>query len=176
MLEQFLPAIKDPADYITALSLFKVDAPLTAEEAEKLLAIYAKYQPEIDDPDYLRLCLAADLLPGRTEEDMADFAPLGLGEKNLDAIFAAKKMVTGTEDLEGEKAARIVEQVQDETVSLPARVLLARVALDYMAASRDCASMREQIAALAGFLTGCGTETLDRYTTLVGEVKVKCRR
>ena len=35
MLEQFLPAIKDPGDYLTALSLFKADAPLTQEEAEK---------------------------------------------------------------------------------------------------------------------------------------------
>ena len=176
MLEQFLPAIKDPADYLAALSLFKADAPLTAEEAEKLLAVYAKYQTEMDDPDYLRLCLAVDLLPGRTEKDMADFAPLGLGEKNLDALFAAKKIVTGTEELTVEKAAHIVEQVQDETVSLPARVLLARIALDCMAASRDYASLREQITTLAAFLTGCGTETLDRYTTLVGEVKVKCRK
>lgn len=176
MLEQFLPAIKDPADYIAALSLFKVDAPLTDEEAEKLLAIYSKYQPEIDDPDYLRVCLAVDLLPGRTEADAAVFAPLKMGKKNLDALFAAKKIVVGTEDLTVEKAAGIVEQVQNEGVSLPVRVLLARLALDCMAASRDCAALREQITALAAFLTGCGTETLDRYTALVGEVRVKCRK
>ena len=114
MLEQFLPAIKDPGDYLTALSLFKADAPLTAEEAEKLLAVYARYLPETDDPEYCRVCLAADLLPGRT--DSADFAALELGEAALSALFSARDIITG-----------------------------------------------------------CGAGVLDRYTALVGEVRMKCR-
>ena len=103
MLEQFLPTIKDPADYITALSLFKFDTPLTAAEAEQLLALYAKYQPEAEDPDYLKICLAVDLLPGRGREAAADFAALGLSERSLEALFTAQATVTGLEELTVER-------------------------------------------------------------------------
>ena len=176
MLEQFLPAIKDPGDYLTALSLFKADAPLTAEEAEKLLAVYARYLPEAEDPQYLKICLAADLLPGREREDAADFAPLELGEATLDALFAAKMVAAGKTDLTVQRAEEIVATVQNEEAAMAARVLLARLALDAMSASRDFALLREQVTGLARFLTGCGTELLDRYTVLAGEVRIKCRR
>ena len=36
--------------------------------------------------------------------------------------------------------------------------------------------LRQQVTELAKFLTGCGTELLDRYTVLAGEVRIKCRR
>ena len=182
MLEQFLPAIKDPGDYLTALSLFKADAPLTAEEAEKLLAVYARYLPEAEDPQYLKICLAADLLPGREREDAADFAPLELGEATLDALFAARMVAAGKTDLTAQRAEEIVAMVQNEafpqelSVGEEARVLLARLALDAMSASRDFALLRRQVTELAKFLTGCGTELLDRYTVLAGEVRIKCRR
>lgn len=176
MLEQFLPAIKDPGDYLTALSLFKADAPLTAEEAEKLLAVYARYLPEAEDPQYLKICLAADLLPGREREDAADFAPLELGEATLDALFAAKMVAAGKTDLTAQRAEEIVAMVQNEDAAMAARVLLARLALDAMSASRDFALLRQQVTELAKFLTGCGTELLDRYTVLAGEVRIKCRR
>ena len=176
MLEQFLPAIKDPGDYLTALSLFKADAPLTAEEAEKLLAVYARYLPEAEDPQYLKICLAADLLPGREREDAADFAPLELGEATLDALFAARMVAAGKTDLTAQRAEEIVAMVQNEDAAMAARVLLARLALDAMSASRDFALLRQQVTELAKFLTGCGTELLDRYTVLAGEVRIKCRR
>ena len=176
MLEQFLPAIKDPGDYLTALSLFKADAPLTAEEAEKLLAVYARYLPEAEDPQYLKICLAADLLPGREREDAADFAPLELGEATLDALFAARMVAAGKTDLTAQRAEEIVAMVQNEDAAMAARVLLARLALDAMSASRDFALLRRQVTELAKFLTGCGTELLDRYTVLAGEVRIKCRR
>ena len=176
MIEQLLPTIKDPADYIAALSLFKADAPLTREEAEKLLAVYARYLPEAEDPQYLKICLAADLLPGREREDAADFAPLELGEATLDALFAAKMVAAGKTDLTVQRAEEIVAAVQNEEAAMAARVLLARLALDAMSASRDFALLREQVTGLARFLTGCGTELLDRYTVLAGEVRIKCRR
>ena len=174
MLEQFLPAIKDPSDYLTALSLFKADAPLTAEEAEKLLAVYARYLPETEDPAYCKICLAADLLPGR--EDHADFAALELGDATLNALFLARDIITGRVETDAECVGSIVETVNDAAVALPIRVLLARGALDAAAASRDIAAMRQEVSVLADFLTGCGTEVLDRYTVLVGEVRMKCRR
>ena len=173
MLEQFLPAIKDPGDYLTALSLFKVDAPLTNEEAGKLLEVYARYLPETDDPEYCRICLAADLLPGR--EAPADFAALELGDATVAALLEARDIIAGKAEVDGGRAKHIAEMVKEEAASLPARVLLARGALDVMAGSRDVASLRGEIAALAGFLTGCGTEVLDLYTPLVGEVRIKCR-
>lgn len=174
MLEQFLPNIKDPADYITALSLFKVDAPLTAEDTEKLLELYRKYLPEVDDPEYLKICLAADLLPGR-ELDSPDFAPLELGRDNLAALFTAKGIVSGATEMNEQQAAAIVVQVKDEAAALPVRILLARVALDSMTVARNVAALREPISELAAFLTNCDTDVLDRYTVLVGEVRLKCR-
>lgn len=175
MLEQFLPTIKDPADYIAALSLFKVKEPLTKEDADSLLAIYTKYLPDADDPAYLKICIAVDLLPGRGVEDKADFAALGLKDGELDALFTAKDIVSGAKAITAEFAAGILKQARDEALPLPVRVLLARTVLDAAASSRDFASMREQIAGLAEFLTGCGSETLDRYTVLVGEVRIKCK-
>ncbi len=178
MIERILPIIKDPEDYLTAISLFKADTPLTADEAGKLLAVYAKYQPQMEaetDPDFLKAGLAVDLLPGRAQEDAAVFAPLELGGATLDALFAAKKLVAGREELTNEAATSIVEQVQDETVLLPARVLLARIALDSMTGARNFVELQGEVRALAAFLTGIGAETLDRYTTLVGEVRQKCR-
>ena len=174
MIEQILPSIRDPEDYITVLSLFKADAPLTAEEAERLLAVYAKYLPEADEPEYLKLCLAADLLPGRQRGDAA-FDALELSGSDLDALFAVKEIVSGSCELSQRRAAQIAETVRGGEASLPVRVLLARVALDAAAASREIAAMRQEAAALAQFLTGCGTGTLDRYTALVGEVRMKCR-
>lgn len=176
MIEQLLPNIKDPADYITALSLFKVDVPLTAAETEQLLELYAKYQSEAPDPDYLKICLAVDLLPGRGREDAADFAALGLSDRSLEALFTAQEIVAGREDLTEERASHAVALAADEALPLSLRVLVARTALDNMTASRDYVALRDQIAALAAFLTGIGAETLDRYTTLVGEVRMKCRR
>lgn len=173
MLEQFLPAIKEPSDYLTALSLFKVDVPLTGEEAEKLLAVYDKYLPETSDPEYCKICLAADLLPGR--EDAADFATLKLGEATIAALLEARDVITGRVETDADRASHIVEAVGNEEVALPVRVLLARGALDVMAGSRDVASLHTEITALAEFLSGCGTEVLDRYTPLVGEVRMKCR-
>ncbi len=176
MIEQLLPTIKDPADYIAALSLFKVDVPLTKEEAERLLALYAKYRPEAEDPDYLKICLAVDLLPGRDREEAAGLAALGLDERSLEALFTTKEVVAGREDLTEERAAHIVAQATDEALPMPLRVLVARTALDGMTASRNYVALRQHIAALAAFLSGIGAGTLDRYTTLVGEVRMKCRR
>ncbi len=176
MLEQFLPAIKDPADYIAALSIFKMDAPLTGEEATTLLALYAKYLPGVEDPEYLKVCLAVDLLPGRDEANREDFAALELKDGELNALFTARDIAAWRKDMTPELAGAVLGTVTDEALALPVRVLLARAALDAAAGSRNFAAMREQIASLAAFLTGVGTEALDRYTALVGEVRLKCRR
>lgn len=54
--------------------------------------------------------------------------------------------------------------------------MLARAALDAISGSRDFSGLREQAAALAAFLTGLGPEVVDRYSVLLGEVRMKCRR
>lgn len=66
--------------------------------------------------------------------------------------------------------------VQDETVKLWARVLLARTALNTLAFSKELADIRAEVTALAEFLTDCGGEVLDRYAELAGEVRWKCRQ
>ena len=62
----------------------------------------------------------------------------------------------------GVEAQEILEQVQDSTLHLAARVTLARCALDAMAARWDIVEFQEEIAALSGFLTGCGSEAMDK--------------
>lgn len=99
-----------PGDYLTALSLFKVDAPLTGEEAGKLLEVYAKYLPETDDPEYCKICLAADLLPGR--EDPADFAALELGDATVAALLEASGIIAGKAEVDGGRAKHIAEMVK----------------------------------------------------------------
>ena len=85
-------------------------------------------------------------------------------------------VAAGKTDLTVQRAEEIVATVQNEDAAMAARVLLARLALDAMSASRDFALLRQQVTELAKFLTGCGTELLDRYTVLAGEVRIKCRR
>ncbi len=75
-----------------------------------------------------------------------------------------------------EQAQNAAALAADEALSVPVRVLLARIALDEMADSRLFVDLRPQIAALAEFLTGCGAEVLERYTPLAREVKTKCRK
>lgn len=175
MLRDFLNQMEDQGDYIAALALLRRDGALTDEEAGRLFELYEKYVPEAADPDYVRACLAVYLLPGRSRADLADFAPLGLLDGELEALFSAAALTRG-EGLTAEQARDAAALAADETISLPVRVLLARIALDEMADSPHFVDMRPQIAALAEFLTGCGAEALERYTPLAREVKLKCRR
>lgn len=174
MIEYILPTIKDPADYLSALSLFKADAPLTDKEADTLLSLYAKYSDKITDRDYAKLCLAVDLLPGRGREDAADFAALELGD-DLEALFSAQELLHGQE-LTAEQAEAVAAQVTGGAASEAARAVLARAALDVMTGAYNFSELQGPVRTLAAFLTGLGAETLDKYTVLVTEVKTKCRR
>lgn len=176
MLDRFLPMVKDPADYLTALSLFKTGPALSTEEADKLLAVYAKYLPDSEDRDYMRLCLAADILPGRDIQERGAFAALALSEAELDALFLCRDLVVEDVELSDSYAGDIVRRTQDEALMLPLRVMLARIALDRMVASEAYASLRTQIAELAALLTECGAEAMEKYGPLIREVKLKCRR
>lgn len=175
MLKSFLNLIEDQGDYIAALALLRKDGALTAEEAGRLVRLYEKYVPEAADPDYVRCCLAVYLLPGRTRADAADFRHLGLTEGELEALFTAASITRG-EGLTVEQAQDAAALAADGALSVPVRVLLARIALDEMADSPYFVDMRPQIDALAAFLTQCGAEVLERLTMLVREVKLKCRR
>lgn len=174
MIEYILPTIKDPADYITALSLFKAEAPLTGAEADTLLSLYAKYSDKIADRGFAKLCLAVDLLPGRTRENAADFAALELGD-DLEALFSAQELLHGKE-LTAEQAEAVAAQVTGGGASEAARTVLARIALDVMTGVYNFSELQGPVRVLAAFLTGLGAETLDKYTILVSEVKTKCRR
>lgn len=80
MIDHILPVIKEPADYITALSLYRAD-PLTAAGAGKLLEILAKYQGVDgagEDMEYLKLCLAVDLLLGGAGQTQKHLGPWNL--------------------------------------------------------------------------------------------------
>lgn len=174
MIEHILSDIKDAGDYITALSLFKADAPLTAEEADKLLSLYAKHSDKITDRGFAKLCVAVDLLPGRSRENAAGFAALELGD-DLDALFLARDLLHGLE-LTAEQAQSAADWVVNSGASEAAKAVLARVGLDVMTGARNFSELQGPVRALAAFLTGLGTEALDRYTVLVSEVKAKCRR
>lgn len=174
MIEYILPAIKDAGDYISALSLFKAEVPLTNEEADTLLSLYAKYSDKITDPSYAKLCLAIDLLPGRGREDAAGFAALELGE-DLEALFSAQELLLGQE-LTASQAEAVAAQVTDGGASEAAKAVLARIALDAMTGAHNFSELQGPVRALAAFLTGLGAETLDKYTVLVSEVKTRCKR
>ena len=174
MIEHILSDIKDAGNYITALSLFKADAPLTAEETDKLLSLYAKYSDKIADRGFAKLCVAVDLLPGRSRENVADFAALELGD-DLNILFAAKELLR-SQDMTAETAQALVAQVTGGTASETARSVLARIALDVMTGMRNFGELLGPVQTLAAFLTSLGAETLDKYTVLVSEVKTKCRR
>ena len=100
---------------------------------------------------------------------------LGLLDGELEALFTAASITRG-DGLTVEQAQNAAALAADEALSVPVRVLLARIALDEMADSRLFVDLRPQIAALAEFLTGCGAEVLERYTPLAREVKTKCRK
>lgn len=176
MLDKVLSAIKDSSDYLTALSLFQDGEPMTKKEAQRMLEVYAKYVPGAEEPGYARVCLAVDLLPGRTEKDRAYFAALELGEDNLDALFGLNALLAQNKEITRQELQGIAERVRDESLELYIRVILARTALNTVGYSRAFGSMRAEISALAEFLTGCGSQVLDRSTELAGEVHYKCRQ
>lgn len=173
MIEYILPAIKDADDYISALSLFKADAPLTDGEADTLLSLYAKYSDKSIDQSYARLCLAVDLLSGRSREDAADFAALELGD-DLDALFSAQDLLRG-EELTAAQAEAVAAQVTDGGASEAAKTVLARVGLDVMTGAWNFSELQGPVRALAEFLTGLGAETLDKYGVIVEAAKNRCR-
>lgn len=174
MIEYILPVIKDAEDYISALSLFKADVPLTNDEADALLSLYAKYSDKIIDRDYGKLCLAVDLLPGRGREDADDFAALELGD-DLEALFSAQELLCG-QDLTLNRAETVVAQVTEGKAGDGVKIVLARVALDVMTGAHNFSELQGPVRMLAAFLTGLGAETLDKYTILVSEVKTRCKR
>lgn len=175
MLDRNLNAITDSADYLTAISLFQVKGPMKKKDVEKLLAVYARYVPGADDPTYARACLAVDLLTGSAER--ACFAPLELGEGNLGALFAAKEILERSRrEVTGEEMKAVAAQVRDESLELYARVILARTVLNTVSCTRNFAQSREEVAALADFLAGCGAETLDRYAELVADMRYNLRQ
>ena len=173
MIERILPAINNAEDYLSALSLFKADAALDSEEAEKLTSLYVKYSDQVSDLGYAKLCLAVDLLPGRTRENAADFAALELGE-DLNVLFDTQELLNGVE-LTAEQAGSVTEQVTDGSASEAVKAVLARVGLDVMTRAVNFSELQEPVRVLAAFLTGLGTEKLDKYTVLVREVYQKCR-
>lgn len=175
MLGRFLQTITDPEDYLAAIATLQPE-PMTQESAEKAQQVYAKYLPHGTEPGHAKLCMAVDLMVGRTEEENAFFAPLGLNAKELHALFAAREILDNKSGGTHPQAQEILEQVQDSTLHLAARVTLARCALDAMAARWDIVEFQEEIAALSGFLTGCGSEAMDKYSDMIREVRLQCLR
>lgn len=174
MIEHILSDIKDAGDYLSAMTLFKADEPLTRAEVDSLLSLYTKYSDKIPDRDYAKLCLAVDLLPGRSRENAADFDALDLGD-DLNVLFSAKELMR-SQDITAKAAKAVAAQVTGGGASEAARTVLARIALDVMTGVYNFSELQGPVRVLAAFLTGLGAETLDKYTILVSEVKTKCRR
>lgn len=175
MLKDFLNMVSDPEDYIAVLTIFRKDETLTDEEVRRLVQLYEKYLPWAADVDYVRCCLAVHLVPGRSRANWTDFDSLGMLDGELEAVFTAVSIAQG-DGMSMDLAQDVATLVSDKALSVPARVLLARIALDEMADSPHFVEMRPQIAVLAEFLTECGAEVLEHCTSLVREVKMKCRK
>lgn len=175
MLDRNLSAITDSADYLTAISLFQVKGTMKKKDVEKLLAVYAKYIPGADDPTYAKVCLAVDFMAAGAE--LSCFAPLELGDRNLDALFAARDILNASgRGVKKEELEAVMAQVRDESLELYARVILARIALNTVSCGGSFARSREAISDLADFLTGCGAETLDRYAELAADLRNNVRQ
>lgn len=175
MIDKLLPIITDAQDYMTALSFFQMSGPPAKEDVARLLPVYAKYSGADAGPEYAKLCLAIDLLPGRSRENAADFAALELGA-DLDALFLAQELAGGMGEMSVEQANAVTAAVKNEAVSIPARVLLARTASDAMAGVLNFAEIQGQVRETAEFLIQMGPAGLDRYTALATEVRMKCRK
>lgn len=174
MIEQFLPVIRDAESYIAALSVVDPNGSFTDEQVEKLLEVYARYMPGLDQYA-LKCCFAADLLPEHSRDD-AVFAPLGLNEADLDGLFLVKNIVEESQSLSDGVLSNAVNFVQSDDLSEPVRVLLARVTLNAAVLSREFLTMRDAIKSLSQFLIGCGEDVLERYTDLIVGVWLRCRK
>lgn len=171
MIEKILPAIRDGADYIKALTLFRAQAPADAAE---LVGIYTKYAQGIENAATAAIYVAVDLLPGRGEDDTEDFTALGLSSADIDAMFRAKVIATGQNALSQADVDSVVATISGN-VSEPLKALLARLTLDALVSQDDLGDFSEQVSVLADYLTGLGDEKMDEYTSLVSEVRMKFR-
>ncbi len=174
MIDQILPIIGDPKDYMAALSILKSDESPSKDEVDSLLAVYAKYLDA--DQDYSRVCVALDLLRIHKRKDKQDFSALELGDETLDALFFAYDMPAGLLNVPVDTANEIVLKIKDERISISVRILLARLALDTMSGALNFAEIQPQIRELAEFLMSVGTETLNHCSVLAREVRMKCRK
>lgn len=174
MLGRFLQGITESEDYLAAISTLQNSEPMTRETAQKVLNVYARYLPYGTEPGYAKVCLAVDIMAVRTEADAVFFAPLELEERELQALFAAKTIAGDRSAGSRKKAREIVKQVQNEELSLAVRVILARCALDSMAARWDLAELRDEAVALSEFLISCGSEAMDKYSEIIREVRMQC--
>ena len=174
MIEQFFPVIRDAESYIAALSVVDPNGSFTDEQVEKILEVYARYMPGLEQYA-LKCCFATDLLPEHSRDD-AVFALLDLTEADLDGLFLVKNIVEESQSLSDGVLRNAVDFVQSDDLSEPVRVLLARIALNAAALSREFLTMRDAITSLSQFLIGCGENVLDRYTDLIVGVWLKCRK
>lgn len=181
MIEQILTTLgdeKNQKDYVTALTMFQTGVPLTEPEADRLAGLYEKYGTDVDHPELARLYMAVDLLPGRSREDAAIFAPLGLREEDLSALFTAKEtavMLRKEETPDTDTVDAAVAVATGDTLSKPVALFLARSLLNGLAWRWDFGGFRTQAAALAAFLIGEGEETMTEYEIFMEEMRGKCR-
>lgn len=183
MIEYILNALntreeKSQEDYITALAAFRGGGALEEEEAEKLAGIYEKYSRDAAHPELARLYMALDMLPGRSREDAAVFAALGLPQEDLDALFTAREMsaqLTEKEPPDEDVLEAAIEAATGGALSRPIDLFLARVLLNDLAWRWDFGGFRQQAARLAEFLIAAGPEVMTEYTIFLEEAGKKCR-
>lgn len=177
MLDQLLSLIRDPADYATALKLYKLDTPLSNEDMAELVELYrkyihnAKFAPETEDLTYVKITLAVDLLSSRDNPNL-DY--LELGEENVNVLNTVKQIVIDGEYLTVDQMGTIAETVVDTNIHEGVRIMLARLSLDVAVVGRYFLQMKDSIIVLANFLAGRDPDMLARYTDLTGEVRYKC--
>lgn len=176
MIEKVLQNAADAKDFINAAKLFRKDTPLTSQEAAQLAELYQKYGENIDSQDTAKLCVAIDVLAGRSREDAKDFAGLGLSEADMDGLFLAFELVPGTKGLNRASADAVVRAVKGGQLTRPLDIIIARAALEVISRSWDFGGLREQAAELAEFLSSLGEAELDRWMELTKEAAWRCAR
>lgn len=172
MIEYFLSAIKNPDEYLKALSILTYDKPISLEDADAFLTLYRKYLPNIKEMDFLRVSLAVDMLQDKTSENISDLKAIGLTDKTLNALLYCKLTIISETRFSEELFTNTLAIVNSRDIPLVVRVMCCRAALNRLQQSTNIwfSSIKE----LAKFIQDQTPEVVERGLTLLYHLQSHC--
>lgn len=175
MIDKIMRNVENQAEYIDLLSVLRRDVKLDSAAIQRLTELYCKYGDGVEDGEDANIWIAIDMLPGRTRCSKEDFDGIGLSEQSLDALFTAQEILVQNDGVNDLGAQKILAQVNDSAVCLKIRVVLARIALDGMAAAWNFSELLTPVNELAAFICN-HSDDMEQCVEFVREMRYKCRR